>query len=342
MSEGAVEQSADSISEDLSAAFESYEVGDETPGSEANAEVESQETSSGANAEVSETLEAGEGETGVDTDAGAEGEVESLAAPEHWPQADKDLFTGLDPKGQQFLLDRHKAMEADYTRKTQEIADFRKTYDPVAQLFEPYQAELRANGTTPAEVVSRWASVDRALESDPAGTLQQLAQSYGLDLANLEAAPQVDPQVKALQEQMAMLTRSIQDREQAEVTTRHNTMLNEIESFSTQTNEAGEPAHPYFDAVVNDMAALAHAERSAGREPKLDALYERAVWANPEVREQMLAAQRKAAEEKAEKEAIAKAKQAKSASRSVSGSPTGSAPPTDDLSLRESLERQIG
>ena len=47
---------------------------------------------------------------------------QTLEPPQHWPAEKKELFRSQTPEAQQFLLERHKAMEGDYTRKTQELA----------------------------------------------------------------------------------------------------------------------------------------------------------------------------------------------------------------------------
>ena len=48
------------------------------------------------------------------------------------------MFRGLDPKAQSFLMDRSKDMEADYTRKTQEIAPLRNAAEKWTPLSVQY------------------------------------------------------------------------------------------------------------------------------------------------------------------------------------------------------------
>jgi len=55
--------------------------------------------------------------------------AQQLEAPANWPAPDKAMLAQLqkdNPRAAQWLLDRHRAMEADYTRKTQAIGEFRK------------------------------------------------------------------------------------------------------------------------------------------------------------------------------------------------------------------------
>ena len=285
-----------------------------------------------------ETEEVTEEET---TDEESTDEPEKLSAPEHWSKEHKETFASLAPEAQTFLLERHKAMEGDYTRKSMEVAEIRKNYEPIEQIFATYQADLKAQGITPAEVINRWASVDRFLAEHPAEGIQWLAQSYNIDLGQLVEQP-VNPELMQLRQEIHALKGSMSQRAQQEQWSKQQTYTQQIESFSTETDEAGNPAHPYFESVVEDMVILAQAEQAAGRTPELKALYERAIWSNPEVRERMLSDQKAEQARKADQEARAKAAKAKKAGKSVSGSPTGSASMSEDMNLRESLERQFG
>src|SRR5690349_15192904 len=56
----------------------------------------------------------------------AETKPDTREAPANWKAADKETFKALPAEAQDFLLRRHKEMEAGLTKKTQEIATFRK------------------------------------------------------------------------------------------------------------------------------------------------------------------------------------------------------------------------
>lgn len=326
----ALEQPAeDSISADLASAFESY---DEDAAERPDTVAEAEEVE--GDALVDEAEEA--------TDEAAEeaeqpAEVEALKAPDNWPAADKEMFSKMPKEAQEWALRRDKEMTADYTRKTTELADFRKAYEPVQQLFAPYMEQLRQSGQSPAQVIQGWASVDKALTEKPVETLQWLAQQYNVDLGAQQQSDEfIDPKVQSLEQQIRTLQSHITQREQYESQQRLGTVQQQLQAFAEEKSEAGELAHPYFDDVVDDMVRLAHVERQAGRNPEVKTLYETAIWANPGVREKVLAAQQSAAAKKAEAEAKAKAAQARRAAKSVSSS--GGASPSSDLSLRAELE----
>lgn len=274
----------------------------------------------------------------VDEEVSEEGEEVSenvgLEAPQHWSQKDRELFSQQTPEAQQFLLDRHKAMEGDYTRKMQERSDFDKTYQPIQQLLEPHLPALQAAGVNQTQYLTNLMMADKMLRDNPAEGIQHVAQMYGVDLGDVAAAPPPNPELQRLRGELTALRTELQQRDYQSQQSSLNTATQKIESFATQADEQGNPLHPYFDRVVDDMVSMAQAERVAGREPQLEELYERATWANPEIRKEMQQAQQKAAEQKAIQEASAKAKQAKKASASVKGN--GDAP-SADIGLREQI-----
>lgn len=276
----------------------------------------------------------------------AEAIQEAIEAPQHWPDEIKVRFGELGKlqggnDWQKWLLDRHKSMEGDYTKKTQAFADFKKTYDPVHKLFEPYMPHLQQSGMSPADLIQRYFEADRKLQENPVEALKWLAEQYGADLSQLTKQQQTDPAYTKLQQELAELRRSVQTREQQEAQTRLNTTLTEINTFAEEKDESGNPKRPHFAEVVNDMMMLAQAVRASGQTPKLQDLYDRAVWANPEVRQKLIAAEKQAQAKLEADEAAKKAARAKKASASVSGSPGASAPRTD-RTLREELEAQLG
>src|SRR6516165_3120139 len=70
----------------------------------------------------------------------------ALDPPSNWSDTDKDLFKTLPDPARKFLLDRHRAMEADHTRKTQSIAELKREYEPVEEIFAPYREVMRQRG----------------------------------------------------------------------------------------------------------------------------------------------------------------------------------------------------
>lgn len=269
--------------------------------------------------------------------------VPAVEAPQHWAAADKELFAKLPPDGQKFLVERHKAMEGDYTRRMQEIAPLRKA----AEQWQPYLQQMNA---TPEQAFTTLLQAEYQLRTgtpeQKQAMFQQLAQDYGITLGQTAEPPAVDeyvdPQVAALKQELAEIKAWKTSRDQAETQYRQQqeqkqqqTLHSTITSFEAEKTEAGAPAHPHFSAVRETMAALI----GSGQAPDLKTAYDMAVWARPDLRQQLISAQQEAAVKKAAEEAKAKARQASTAAASVTGRPVGAGAVAPASSVREELER---
>lgn len=123
-------------------------------------------------------------------------QAKAREAPANWSEADKArlklIAEKAGPEAAQWLLDRHKSMEADYTRKTQALADFSREYGPVDQMFRPHLDRLKAGGYTPRTLIQAWASVENELMSgDPKrqlGIVRGIVTQYKLDPAGVMEA----------------------------------------------------------------------------------------------------------------------------------------------------------
>lgn len=277
-----------------------------------------------------------------------------------WSASDKAMFRLQSPEAQDFLLRRAQALEGEFTKKTQAIADLKREYEPVQQIFSPYGEVLKQKGLTPASVIQRWANVETDLASgDPQRQLRIVAgiiQGYGINPSHVAQAlgikagaqpqqgAQPDPQAQQAEDPAAQLLAQLEERiaqsfapklakidqfEQLQQQTQAaaqqrelDRVDNEINSFKSETDAQGNLAHPYFEEVEQDMTALAQAYKAMGQPiPPLAELYDRAVNANPSTRQALLATHRAAQEAKAAEEARAKAASARRAASSVSGAP---------------------
>lgn len=272
---------------------------------------------------------------------------DTLTPPETWSAADKETFARSPRDVQEWALRRHQEMTADYTRKTMEISDLKKTWGPLQEMFAPHIAQ----GVQVAPLIQSWAQVASHLQQNPAEALQQLARQYNVDLGQLTPKQKddiwgdesntnvVDPRISELEQRIQHLTGHLQQRDQLEQQSKVTAFTNDIQAFAQQKTEAGELAHPHFDELIPEMMTMAQAIRASGQQPNIKDLYDKALWANPSTREKVLAAQRQAAAKKAEDEAIAKAKKARQAGKSVGGSASTTLRP--EMSLREMIESQF-
>jgi hypothetical protein len=299
-------------------------------------------------------------------------------APVNWSASDKAMFKLQSEDGQAFLLRRHRAMEADYTKKVEAIADLRKEYDPVQQMFAPYVDVLKQKGLTPQTVIRRWSEVETALANGRGiDIISGIITGYGIDKAALgkalgftaaahatkgaergaenvthataeTAAHQPINLPPELTEELRQLRAKIDARENADRDAQAKTARDrevkvetDITNFKSAANDKGDLLHPFYDEVEPAMIALAQSHVASKQTiPPLGELYETAVWANPSTRAAMLAAQRTAEQARIAEEARAKAASARRAGSSVTGAP-GSGQATRAVRSELSLREQL-
>jgi hypothetical protein len=257
----------------------------------------------------------------------------ALRAPQSWGASARVKFAELPAEIQQEVHKRERDFSIGLQRSA-ELANFGRS---LAEVINPYQAMLAAEGADPVTVVSEMMRTAYLLRNAPAPQkvqlFKQVAQQFGVDLTSLTAEePYVDPQIAALQARQQQLEQYLQQQAlqaqqqsqyaQAQETSR---LTDEIDTF------ASDPAHPHFEEVRADMAALLKAGRAQG----LADAYEMAIWGRPDIRPSLLDAQ----EAKRKAEAAKRAKEAAAAAVSVRGAPHGGpGSPAPKNTLREELE----
>lgn len=267
---------------------------------------------------------------------------------ESWPDDVKQKFAGLPKEFQEFLLKRHKDMEGDYTRKTQEIAPIRK----ITQSFQPFFENIKNQYNIPAEqaISASLHTLNTLVYGTPEQKLAEwmnVAQQYGIPVNQLQNKQEewVDPDLKALREQNAMLMQKFQQFEnqfqmrqrfeQQEMLEKTNA---EIDNFVNQKDGSGNLAHPFAgeQKVMQRMAFLADSYRAKNEEvPDLKTLYEESVFTLPEYRQKIMDQRQQATIQEMKK----KAESAKRASKSITTSnyiPNGKS--NTPKSIREELE----
>lgn len=329
----------DSVSSDIHAALEAYKAKVAEPVEKAEPTEKADETEEqrrardekGRFATKTDPVEKKEPAQAEATEQATEQKPEGAQPPIHWSADDKALIAKLPPDMQGAVIDRFKKMEAGFAPKLQEAAELKRSWGEVDAFLKPHAADIQARGMSVPQLVKSWAQVEQALMQNPAAAVQKIAQAYGVDLAAIATGQQqaadrgevVIPPV--VQQKLQTLEEKLAARERAEQEAALNATMKTIESFATQKSEAGDLAHPHFADVMDDMLALAAAERAAGKTPDLKALYDRAVYANPVTRDKLFAARLEAEQKKRAEDQKAKAVQARKAGSSVSGAPGASA-----------------
>lgn len=273
-----------------------------------------------------------------------------LEAPANWPDQEKKWFGALPPPLQHAYAQRAQYMQADYTRKTQQLAQVRQSYQDLDRVMQPHEQEWAMNGMNKAQAIHQLIALSNYAKNQPEEFLRYFANLRGVDvkkLANPQQAQQeeyIDPQVAALQKQVAAVTaqfnqaRQYEQRREAaarqyQYQQTYQATNDGIEEFANQRGRDGKPLYPHFNELEEDMAALIESKRVRN----LHEAYEMAVWANPNTRARML--NRARSQENAQsRQKVERARRA-AASISGGGAPSnGYAPATDDMSTRDLLE----
>ncbi len=268
---------------------------------------------------------------------------QAVRPPPGWSVAAKAEFDKAHPAIREAVAKR----EAEINQGFAKLAEFK----PVERFAEM----ARQGGTTLEKALESYTGIEQMLRTDRTKGFAQIAQNLGVHPVQMaqeilaaygqqpnqtgeQSAPQITPDVQALlQQQLAPLQRTVQQltaEKQAQTQAQVNSA---IERFFA------DPANKYADNLSDDMIPLINQRRQqAPGEPyeaTLKWAYDRAAWANPEVRPFLVNAELEAKTAKAKQAAD----QARAAAKSITGSPaygtSVAAAPSDDL--RAELTRQF-
>ena len=245
--------------------------------------------------------------------------------PQHFSEAERAVLGKLEPGERETILARFKSMTAAHMRRSQEIAPFRQVTEHQREYLDHLQAtpEQVAQGIN--ELVETRKLLHLGTHEQKLATMQQIAQTYGVDLSALAGgevalAPAFDPV-----QQQAMAEQQAQQAEQQQL----QETVQQVEAFRAAANPDGTPRFPYFDTVRERMSRLAAADQVLGETPELANLYERAVYADPDLRARMDAMKQRAWHDEHNLSEAERVRKARNAGGSISGggSPTVRAEP---------------
>ena len=254
------------------------------------------------------------------------------APPDHWPAEWRERFEALPREGRGYALDLHRQFEQAHSERSQALAEREKALagmEAVDAALAPWRETLAAQGLTDADAVTRLMEAQAALENDPGAALATIGEAYGL-AAPTEAGAPPPARGDAL---MDTLERYAAEQHELRLIA---AMEAELEQRARAVDAAGAPRFPHFETVRPTLAALVR----GGAAGTFEDAYERAVWADPQLRQKALEAhdaEAAARRESARKAEVAKARDAGRAA--LSGSEPARTASTPARSHREELER---
>ena len=279
-------------------------------------------------------------ETEEEAEKTEESEDTSLSAPDNWNEDDSKMFDSLPNEAKERLLKREKEMTADYTRKTQDLANQRKEFEALDKVLEPARHTIAATGIGEAEYISRLLNADAALRQNPQMALRQLAQGYGINLPSdnteSESWDDPDPQYAQMQKQLQAVQGELNQFKQHNIQAARSETENQINVFSEQKDADGNLKHPHFDKLRVKMGNLIDAGEAKGMEEA----YNKALRLDDDLYAETLktqTAKAKKEEEKKRKLAVEKARKVKP--KTSANPPKGSVKTSDlDALLMTNIE----
>jgi hypothetical protein len=254
-------------------------------------------------------------------------EVPLKRPPSSWKKETQAEWDKLPSHVQDDVLRR----ESDFHRGIEQYKVHAQRAQAYDQAIAPYQQTLQALGVPADQAIGALFKADHLLRSsaphEKAAYFAKLAQDYGVQLGDIQAPPPVDPAYQALLNEVRTLKQTESQREQHRQQQEQQQLNSQIAAFSE--------GKEHFDTVREDMAALLQ----AGRAQDLEAAYDMAIWARPDLRSGLLQQQTRAAEEKAR--AVAQRQRAQTAAVSVKGSSPVSSSSANPTDLRALLESQF-
>lgn len=258
----------------------------------------------------------GAAEVSVTAEVPAPDPVTPIEAPRNFTAELKAQFAQLSPEVQALVVQVEKAREGEYTRRSQEAAEYKRTADPFMQAVTPYQQYLAqvapSIGQTPAGMINSILAAEYQLRTGtPEQRVQafaQLAQQYGVNPATLTGgqpaayqqqhqAPSYNPQFMQMRQELDALKAAREEEFDRQLT-------NQIESFKSAKDEKGKARYPHFEAVKSAMAlALHNGEVETLEDAYVRAMepFKAAIHVEIEAHKQQLEAERQASVEKARK-----------------------------------------
>jgi len=252
--------------------------------------------------------------------------------PSSWKRDYHEVWQTADPRLQEYAYKREEEMRAgiEPLRSKAQFAD------QMNEAIQPYMNTIQGLGIDAPRAVKALMEADHVLRNSPPDQkrayLANLAQSYGINLGEVDPYQQVgpvDPNYYALQNELNSVRGEISNFKQQQEMAENQSLLGEINSFAGKAE--------YFEEARPAMIQLLQ----SGIAGTLEEAYEKAIRLNDDIFSQTQ--QRSQAEAAAQKSSSANraAKAAKAAAVSVKSSTPGTKTTTKAQDRRSMLLEQF-
>lgn len=251
--------------------------------------------------------------------------------PASWKKDYHEPWNTVDDRVKEYVWTREEQM-----RKGVEPLLSKAQYaDAMQAALDPYMNTIQGLGLKPEQAIGALAQADHVLRTAPAEQkvqyLMQLAQQYGINLNGVQqgAAPAVDPNFYALQNELNSVRGEVLNWKQQQEAAQNQALLGEINNFS-QKAEHFEEARPTMIQLLQ-----------SGMAESLEEAYDKAIRLDPGLFSSIQQAQQAQQIAKKSSELNRAAKAARAAAVSVRSSTPGTNTATKAQDRRTLLAEQF-
>lgn len=243
-----------------------------------------------------------------------------------WSAEDKARFVTLPREAQEFLLNREKATEGDYTRKTQALADRERSIEPLLAEVQRANPLLQQMGVSAHEFLAQSVNAVTNLRTGPAQQRaanivyladhngiprEAIAQALGISTHGGEGQQiaQPDPQYSTLAQQVSSLSQALNQLQSQNALNERQRAEAEFNALAQAKDASGQLKFPHFERVKQSMIQLV----ANGQYDNWDTAYDKAVRLDDDLHKQIIEAAAKREREALEKERLEAVEKAKKA-----------------------------
>lgn len=214
--------------------------------------------------------------------------IEALNAPEHWNDAYREAFAKVDRETQEQWLAQSQDWQRGLDNLTHEYKEYQQQVKPleaVAPLLQQAAPFWQAQGMGVEQGLGQLLQWGFYLAQDPQAAIPQIAKLYGVDLEKVAGEqPYLTPAEREYQERLTRQQREVEDLRSQVSQQQYERTLDVIGSFRSEVDADGNPAHPHFDKVSDQITQM----YQSGFQGPLSEAYDRAIWLNPEIRSELI------------------------------------------------------
>lgn len=224
---------------------------------------------------------------------GADSRVDVNRAPSSWKATERAAWDKVPPEARAAIHRRESEMAAG----AQQLVPDAQFGRSIKSAVEPYRMLIEAEGGTPERAIGdllKTAAIFRVgTNEQKARAVAGIVQQFGIDMRVLmpqgqQMPGQVPPQQQFHDPRVDQLLAQQQRERQESSQREQQSMAATVTQWMNEADANGNPVRPYLSDVINDMLPMIPSIKAANpaltNAQALEEAYQRATWANPEVR----------------------------------------------------------